>query len=68
MQDQNGTPQGGEEESAEKGSQGKRSYATYLKEKLSYDPLKDLNLPGSYDEVLARFKRLQSDRAMEALN
>ena len=70
MQDQKGAQQGNEEERGEQeGSQGKRSYATYSrKEKLSFDPLKDLNLPGSYEEVLARFKRLQLDRAMEALN
>ena len=37
-------------------------------QRLDFDPLKDLNLPADYDEVLARFKRLQGDRAMEALN
>lgn len=70
MQDQTGTPTGSEEENAEKdGSKGKRCYTTYTKEdKLSFDPLKDLNLPASYEEVLARFKKLQCDRAMEALN
>jgi hypothetical protein len=35
---------------------------------LTFDPLKDLNLPSSYDEVLARFKQLQGERAGEALN
>ncbi|MCB9184486.1 MAG: hypothetical protein H6591_11270 [Flavobacteriales bacterium] len=31
-------------------------------------PQKELNLPASYDEVVARFKRLQGTRAMESLN
>jgi hypothetical protein len=37
-------------------------------EGFDFCPKKDLNLPSSYDEVLARFNRLQVDRAMEALN
>ena len=44
------------------------SYATFANGDLGFDPTKDLNLPGSYDEVLARFKRLQGDRAWEVLN
>ncbi|MCW5898099.1 MAG: hypothetical protein KIT10_02425 [Flavobacteriales bacterium] len=32
------------------------------------DPLKDLNLPGSYDEVLERLRRLKGCRDMEVLN
>ncbi len=48
---------------------GERGYASYNSgSKLSFDPMKDLNLPANYDEVLARFKRLQGVRAMEALN
>lgn len=35
---------------------------------LSFDPMKDLNLPANYDEVVTRFKRLQGMRAMEVLN
>lgn len=35
---------------------------------LGFDPTKDLNLPSSYEEVNARFRRLQSGRAMEDLN
>ncbi|HPF89679.1 MAG: hypothetical protein H6592_09920 [Flavobacteriales bacterium] len=31
-------------------------------------PQKELNLPSSYDEVVARLKRLQGTRAMESLN
>lgn len=35
---------------------------------LEFDPTKDLNLPGSYDEVVSRFKKLQGSRSMESLN
>ena len=35
---------------------------------LNFDPLKDLNLPSSYEEVLSRFRQLQGERAWEALN
>ena len=35
---------------------------------LGFDPTKDLNLPSSYEEVNARFRRLQSGRVMEDLN
>lgn len=42
---------------------------TYQQEaKFAFCPLKDLNLPASYDEVLERFKRLQGERAVESLN
>jgi hypothetical protein len=37
-------------------------------EDLSFCPFKDLNLPGSYEEVVSRFSKLQGDRAMEVLN
>lgn len=47
----------------------KRCYSNYReKANLEFDPMKDLNLPSSYDEVLARFRKLQGVRAMEALN
>lgn len=36
--------------------------------KFAFDPMKELNLPANYDEVLARFKRLQGSKAMESLN
>ncbi len=46
-----------------------RSYAGYFSGgELTFDPMKDLNLPGSYDEVLARFEKLQGERAVEVLN
>lgn len=37
-------------------------------ENMAFCPQKELNLPSSYDEVLARFQRLQAGRAMESLN
>ncbi|HMN06300.1 MAG TPA: hypothetical protein PKD45_11290 [Flavobacteriales bacterium] len=40
-----------------------RSYAEYRDaERLSFDPMKDLNLPASYEEVVLRYKRLRSGR------
>lgn len=46
-----------------------RSYAGYFSGgDLTFDPMKDLNLPGSYDEVLTRFRKLQGERAVEVLN
>lgn len=46
-----------------------RSYTDYnAAQELAFDPLKDLNLPGSYREVLDRFKKLQGERAQEVLN
>lgn len=46
-----------------------RSYSAYSGgDHLTFDPLKDLNLPASYEEVVARFKRLQGDRAWEVMN
>lgn len=35
---------------------------------LTFDPLKDLNLPSSYEEVVERFKRLQGERVWESMN
>jgi hypothetical protein len=46
-----------------------RSYATYGPEaQLIFDPLKDLNLPASYEEAMARYKRLRPDPGSESLN
>lgn len=46
-----------------------RSYSAYFSgANLSFDPLKELNLPASYEEVLVRFRKLQGERAMEVLN
>jgi len=44
------------------------AYGPYCPTKLDFDPLKDLNLPDSYDEVLKRFKGLQGERATASLN
>ncbi|MBL7981431.1 MAG: hypothetical protein JNL52_06425 [Flavobacteriales bacterium] len=44
------------------------TFGTYCPDKLGFNPTKDLNLPGSYDEVVKRFNRLQGDRAVEVLN
>jgi hypothetical protein len=44
------------------------TYGPYSPAKLDFDPLKDLNLPGSYDEVIKRFKGLQGERSQEVLN
>lgn len=52
---------------AEPVGEAERSYSGHG-EKLGFDPMKDLNLPANYDEVVSRFKRLQGTRAMEALN
>lgn len=62
------TVQGTEESAPDHNEPTERSYAVYAAKDLSFDPMKDLNLPGSYDEVLARFNRLQGDREPEALN
>ena len=46
-----------------------RSYAPVKGDThLAFDPLKDLNLPSSYDEVLSRFRHLQGERAWEVSN
>lgn len=59
--------EGGTEDPAEQ--QQERTYG-YAKTNagLEFDPTKDLNLPGSYDEVVSRFKKLQGTRSMETLN
>jgi hypothetical protein len=51
------------------GSSRKRCYRSYNSGgELEFCPMKDLNLPESYEEVLARFEKLQGERAMEVLN
>ena len=46
-----------------------RGYHAYAGQvELQFCPLKDLNLPASYTEVVSRFKRLQGDRDAEVLN
>jgi len=46
-----------------------RSYAGYFSgSDLTFDPTKDLNLPANYDEVMARFEKLQGERAVEVMN
>lgn len=46
-----------------------RCYSNYSENNdLAFDPMKELNLPSSYEEVLTRFNNLQGERAMEALN
>lgn len=46
-----------------------RSYAAESGDThLAFDPLKDLNLPSSYEEVIARFRQLQGERAWEVSN
>lgn len=37
-------------------------------EHLGFDPMAELNLPSSYEEVVERFRRIQGSRAWEALN
>ena len=49
-------------------SEQETTYGSYSPAKLDFDPLKDLNLPGSYDEVVKRFKGLQGERSQEVLN
>ncbi len=58
-------------ESSEEAVQPKEQHgyaALSVEHKLAFDPTKDLNLPASYEEVNARFRRLQAGRAMEDLN
>jgi len=46
-----------------------RTYSEYVGgEHLIFDPLKDLNLPSSYEEVVSRFQRLRGERATLSLN
>ncbi|HQW04363.1 MAG: hypothetical protein IPH05_13040 [Flavobacteriales bacterium] len=46
-----------------------RTYGTTSSEQeLGFDPLKDLNLPSSYQEMLERLGKLGGDRTPETLN
>lgn len=59
------------EERSSSNAQGaeERGYHAYAGQAdLQFCPLKDLNLPSSYSEVVSRFKRLQGDRDVEVLN
>lgn len=52
-----------------KSTEKERAHSTYAGGgHLSFDPLKDLNLPSSYEEVLKRFKQLQGDRDVSVMN
>ncbi|MBK7384263.1 MAG: hypothetical protein IPI81_13190 [Flavobacteriales bacterium] len=69
MEKKNSSPADGEATPAEQSQVKERTYAMYVQGgELGFDPMKELNLPGSYDEVVSRFKRLQGSRAMESLN
>ena len=68
MKIENSASQSDEATPAEQEEGTERSYAAYSSTELSFDPMKELNLPASYEEVTARFRRLQGSRAMEVLN
>ncbi len=68
MKIENSASQSDEATPTEQEGSTERSYAAYANTELSFDPMKELNLPSSYDEVTARFRRLQGSRAMEVLN
>lgn len=56
-------------EQQEQAERKERCYSTYNSGgALEFCPMKDLNLPSSYQEVVDRFKRLQGERAIEVLN
>ena len=49
--------------------QQERCYTRYYSGgPLAFCPLKDLNLPANYEEVVDRFRKLQGERAVEVLN
>ncbi len=68
MKIENSSSQSDEGTPTEQEEGTERSYAAYSSTELSFDPMKELNLPASYEEVTARFRRLQGSRAMEVLN
>lgn len=41
---------------------------TYEVKDLAFDPMLDLNLPKSYEEVVSRFNRLQNGRNTGSMN
>jgi len=57
-----------EENASQEASRPKGSYSGYSNERLEFCPIKDLNLPTSYDEVVSRFRKLQGERAVEVFN
>ncbi|HQV53755.1 MAG TPA: hypothetical protein PLD17_16010 [Flavobacteriales bacterium] len=52
--------------SAEPTEKTERGFGTAAE--LGFDPLTDLNLPGSYEEAMARFSKLPGERPLEVLN
>ncbi|MGB3525991.1 MAG: hypothetical protein WBB32_08510 [Flavobacteriales bacterium] len=50
-------------------TESERTYSEYIGgDHLSFDPLTDLNLPSSYEEVVMRYKRLRGERQLASLN
>ncbi|MBX2981619.1 MAG: hypothetical protein KF843_03010 [Flavobacteriales bacterium] len=50
-------------------NESERTYSEYIGgDHLSFDPLTDLNLPSSYEEVVMRYKRLRGERQLASLN
>lgn len=46
-----------------------RTYSAYIDcEHLAFDPLKDLNLPSSYEEVVSRYAHLRGNRDLPSLS
>lgn len=66
--DKTNEPQNEDTKAEQAAPQGPVCYSKYNEGKLDFDPLKELNLPANYNEVIDRFKKLQGDRAMESLN
>lgn len=54
------------EPTAEPTEKNARGFGTTAE--LGFDPLVDLNLPGSYEEAMARFSKLPGERPLEVLN
>ncbi|MBK9763315.1 MAG: hypothetical protein IPO87_08105 [Flavobacteriales bacterium] len=52
--------------SAEPTEKTERGFGTAAE--LGFDPLTDLNLPGSYEKAMARFSKLPGERPLEVLN
>ncbi|HMU14858.1 MAG: hypothetical protein JST41_04150 [Bacteroidetes bacterium] len=57
-----------EENASQEAQEPTSSYSGYSNEGLGFCPIKDLNLPTSYDEVVTRFRKLQGERAVEVFN
>ena len=57
-------PSPDDRENERAGTSDKRTYCAMFRGKdMDFDPMKDLNLPANYEEVMARFRRLQGDRS-----